>query len=1424
MDPELELLLLERERRRRAGTPDRGVVSNLGRSLALGAAETVPSILGSVTWVGEQAGRLPGLSPLRRISERGSEGIRKMGQELEELAEPQGTVGKVGRFVGRAAGEVLTAAAAAPKLTALGARVLQATAPRATLAAQRAISTLGPRAAGAARVAAADLPISALQAAAAMGEESVSPITGREGGLLLPGYLGALAEQTAFSGAAGALMGRRVAPRGGVDMGVQYGPTRPDIEEVVPPVRPSVEEAVPPSPIEAAKEFAEAAVEPGVARRELFEGRIGRLPPSQLDIALERAEIGAQTRRQAEREAAERATQNIEQLSGQREARGAARAARGERRIESAAERLRRQSAPAQLEESLEYIRREVPEPVIQPAGMRGTGGAVVGDPRVREFLDRSKNYRRMFTGQVDVQDVAATRRIATAAGREAPTPELIVPPTAPTPELVLPEARVRPGERVPLREAPEAAYERMLPARAGREFAPETGAPQGPLRIGEEVLPEGEFGFPMRPPAPTGSILDPRAGVISRELLEALGGGAVGATVGGAVGGEEGAIAGGVAGAVGVPMAGRAMRARAVPPATLNETVDAIRPSATAAGASEDQVQKIAQKVMELEGKGVPASYQSPYERDLARNRIGVPKDEPLFNPSLRTIDPTGGRLAKIEEERLVAQGVARERVSDAVVREMADKLGIDELMRSRKINLDTVELMALGNRIAEDRSFIARMEEMAQAATNPEVKAAIDEAIGAAYTRLLNYDRRMLKAGSETGRQLRILREMGRESGSIRGYVNAAKRYLGVSELNANAEDAILAIFNKRGDLAAKEAEFTKYVQSLQKSTKLELLTDNARWGLLSTIASFMRNFVGGVEATVGAIVDAPIAAAMDRVFSGKSLDRTIAFGVGETKAGLRGMMKGIRDLKDFKTRFMGGVDLENPLDTLNRRRINYESAIGAGEETWRKMLRPAARLLQMGSDAVYGTLAATDNIFFTGALQASLTERAALRAMRENLKPGTREFAAAVNKYLDPDNMRPVDVIMAEMEALDATLKTTTWIQEALRDVRRRKRPGVSAFLDFTIPFPNTPTNIVRKAFERVPLIGSVVGEKTQLANIRNRLTSLRDIGIEISDREIANELRRYRIQGASKQITGAGMVMVGYALHKNGLLTTQFSSPIGRSGSEREEARERQLTGAGPLAIVLGDKSYSLGGAFALSAPLLAIGAAMSAADDYDEGTPLSSKVGAGMKSFGRTLLEVPVLRAASDIERMISGQSDFAALSANQATRLIPASSLVRATARAMDTESGGREAEGFRESLMMNLPGLRQRLAPSVTPLGEVLPSTGPADIMLNPATSRRITSGPLYEGLRATRFSPGPARRLEGETARQYSERRQMEGVSERALLQGLMSGQQGAWDFVSDTAYERFMENGDWSQLLASVLQKQRTAVTEQRRLQNQ
>jgi hypothetical protein len=526
----------------------------------------------------------------------------------------------------------------------------------------------------------------------------------------------------------------------------------------------------------------------------------------------------------------------------------------------------------------------------------------------------------------------------------------------------------------------------------------------------------------------------------------------------------------------------------------------------------------------------------------------------------------------------------------------------------------------------------------------------------------------------------------------------------------------------------------------------------------------------------------------------------------------------------------RWYQGLDPEKPLAEMQRKKLNYVNSLGVapqeGEALWRKTLRPAAKILETGNNFVYGLMTSTDAPFFRAAQSAAMKERAVMRAMSEMPGDvGSPKFIRRVEALMDPmQDANPVDAVMALTEAMDATFKKPTWMARKMRDAGVLGR--------YLSPFTNTVTNLIRRGFEDIPLIGFIPAE-IQAREIRDRLAK-----IGVSQEEVAREMRRYRTKIVARQATtGVAELSIGFFGNRAGIITGDYVEPANATAEDREEIARQRLTGQAPLTLRVGGRSYSLA-PLAFMIPNVALGATLSEAfkDDDFEKTDLRDWAKVAFRStqtMGRTIANLPMLQGVKNATELLAGEGSTAVKAGREVASFIPFSSFISSVARATDPGSAKRRPETFTEAIKERLPGLREEVAPAVGPMGEVIP--GPSTLaervntMVNPFRPAPVRTGALYEALQELEAYPASAKRRTAgeakESERQYAERRQLEGPTEQALLQGLIDGDPRAWAFVPPGARRKFLTaqqreqtpEGAWRELLSAALSKQRGSVTE-------
>lgn len=1383
-------------------------------------------------------------------------GIDDAGKGLQQAAErvkldePELTgAGKAGRFIGRLGTEILgTALVGGAALRGLSTipRVAKALSGASRL--QRGVAT-----------AAANLPVDVAQALAY-----------REG-MVLPGTAGALAENIALSGGLGAVL-PAVKPSQRAARAIERSDRERELAEAVgeftgrversratpdagPPREFSFPEVRPATPEETAVysrprrgrdtqrvlERASRIGEDAAARRLDLPFRTaepeGIVVPSQYSTRSPQKQAGAMRRirnvqrrvdqiSRVERENAQIAAR-LEELNAQRRA--------GELDYPdivpsvqapggiSPAEVIRRRAIREQAGVGRRQRQQPRPAQAVEEAAQQAPEVRPPARPDVPGIIQPASVYRprspeRVASAQQDIRRLLTDEEIARAADdarRAREFEQSLIPSATAT-------RRVRRQAQFDADEAQRLSTEQRLQRAMGE------GAEEAAARArGERGLDLYSF------PGP----------VLQNQGIQSLLGGVVGATAGSELdedGGFTGTLLGGLAGLAAPALARKIMRKADELP-SLQEAVKA----------QGSDLARVAQRSL----IGTPTKY----ERGLLEGTVGRPRTQPEINASTLSMDPTGDILYGQTLRGIASSGRT---VGDREVAALAKDVGIDKILSRGKVNLDTVEIAALADSIKAADSYrktVVKMLEGLPSTASNETREALEAARDRVTDYLTNYYLRLDLAGSEKGRALRYLQVAATNTNDLPGYLRLAKQFLGAEKIDDRVRSRIASIFNLDKPDDEKARELVKFLSQNRKAGVMQVLSDFARWSLLTAPASFMRNFVGGVEAVTGRVADTVFSDALDKIATGRGgvpvtsmasvpkearrylreVRRQQGFGpsfVRQSREELKPFLEFRENgFKGIYERFGSGIDPEDPFNAHALNRAMYESFVNNGNSEWMKSLTPAAKAFDAMRNTVYGMLAAQDRPFYRASFNGEMVERAMLRAISEGVEPASEQFASTVRRYADINSgeARPLDVFMAGRKALEDTFKTQTGIGSAIRSLGRVGGPSVQAAGEFLIPFANTPTNIVRKALERVPLIGQGIGAvragnlENKLLRMQRQVDALRSAGVNIRPQDvirpedIQRELTKFRREVLARQVTGSTMIMIGYVLHKAGLLTPQYAPSVGASGEEREELQRQRLTNSGPVSLEIMGNSLNIA-SLGISAPLLAIGAAISQADESDEPVGVLEKVGIGARSAVRTAQEMPLLRGLEDVRSLASGQIDAGEYAGRQARRFVPASALTSTVARALDPEVGKREPEGFVETVMEGIPLLRETLPARVSPLGEVAPAPNPLLALLSPFTPRRTAEGPLYGILEDLELYPSPGRKLEDETERQYSERRQLEGVAERdalmqayelALQAGIVNEEELATDPAARERLRKFMER---------ALRRTRSRASSQRAMQ--
>jgi hypothetical protein len=800
---------------------------------------------------------------------------------------------------------------------------------------------------------------------------------------------------------------------------------------------------------------------------------------------------------------------------------------------------------------------------------------------------------------------------------------------------------------------------------------------------------------------------------------------------------------------------------------------------------------------------------------------KAGSVGEAKLFEP---TISPAVAKLVDEQatqvENELAAAGVFRESKSLKDMTREGERF-LDSLQPGARTIMTDEEFAGRAARIGRREDALAQVTaKMGEDGLSAGDLAFLQGAHKRIFDAIVADAEVVQPALSSAGRRMNIARQMGAKD--VRSALNTARSLLDIPagvELSDKVKEQIRAVFARP---QAEQGEALQRVyQTLAKRGKWEQITDTRLFGLLSNPATWAVNILGSTAESAQNAIAHPIALGIDKVYSGVTGKRRTVAGLSRGKDWLDAFIASGKKVANPAAirKMLDGIPVDSVYGNLERIKGSYVTDWGlqnpgataeAAEGAFRKAARAGARTLDIISNGIYGVMETADIPFYRAALATNLKERAAVRALNEGLGNNPEAFAKRVQELLTPDGSNVVDQMLATADALDATYKNATGAGQAIRALEQ-KTPVLGGAVRFMVPFANTPTNIVRKALEGVPGVGTVMtrAQNKQIASKMKRLGATAE--------DISDEMRRRYISNFARQATtGVGGIAAGFALHQAGILSPAYVPSRGATDAEREEMQRRAMTGESPLALRVGDTSMSLGYLGTL-APALAIGAAMSQAvkDDVEQG--IGTVAIPAAKTTARTFLDMPLLKGVSGLADIAAqGPDRFPAELGKMAGSFVP--SVVAAVARGTDPLQRARP-ETFAEGIKERIPGLREELAPKPGAFGEQLEGTGLLRNLFDPTRPQKIRTGGIYEALEQLEVYPGQRARRPEESAQAYAERRAFEGQRERQVLEEILSGSSPSLRNVSASARREFRrvqrEEGPeeaMRQLVAIALKQQR------------
>ena len=234
--------------------------------------------------------------------------------------------------------------------------------------------------------------------------------------------------------------------------------------------------------------------------------------------------------------------------------------------------------------------------------------------------------------------------------------------------------------------------------------------------------------------------------------------------------------------------------------------------------------------------------------------------------------------------------------------------------------------------------------------------------------------------------------------------------------------------------------------------------------------------------------------------------------------------------------------------------------------------------------------------------------------------------QNFVNSLSNYLAAKNITSIDDVPQEAinlaydEALKATFKDDNALSNTLSTLKKK----MGKIGDVILPFTKTPANLAMRGLEYSP--AGFVKTFKDFANTKksNKGTMTNaDISRFLGD--------------LSKNITGSGMILLGYSLAKSGIITGGYSE-------DKNERNWQKLKGYQPNAFHIGNKYYTYDWAQPSSIPLI-IGTAIyegmnkmekEESSEYEALTQGAKSLGQGLINASDAWFNLSPLQSVSNI--------------------------------------------------------------------------------------------------------------------------------------------------------------------------------------------
>lgn len=462
-----------------------------------------------------------------------------------------------------------------------------------------------------------------------------------------------------------------------------------------------------------------------------------------------------------------------------------------------------------------------------------------------------------------------------------------------------------------------------------------------------------------------------------------------------------------------------------------------------------------------------------------------------------------------------------------------------------------------------------------------DPELREQLIKEIEALGNTSQNLVASVMRSNSETGAALAALRFIAKDITNPTYWYLKASKAKGLGVLS-QAERDMIDKLSKEGN----PENLLKYMASLQKSSKLEQVAQIRSAGFLTALVgrgrdllSTSSNYVStAIQRYPGAMVDTYLANRVAKKLGGgpEEFRTMLAPEKDEFLAAFRGAGQGIEEAA--KSIGYGKKNLsewsqfirEAELDPESIRFLDVPSLINIDMFGNSRAGRAANAFADTYSKFIMRTAGLTDKVIGRAALNGALVEQAKLLAMRKGLKgeDAARFIQETVQNPPDEVALNAANIAKYITFTNDGTIADgISRFVNSFADRAGKQYPGmdsvVRAGMRFAMPFRRTPANILSRAIEYTPGVGTAWMYKNAM-DWNRALVKAAAEGTSMTPQ--MRQQQRKVIELLTKNASGTAMFMLGTYLYKQGLMTGEAP----KSPTEQEQWR---LEGKTPESMLL-----------------------------------------------------------------------------------------------------------------------------------------------------------------------------------------------------------------------------------------------------------